>query len=701
MDCRTHSQWSLQAISTLIRLDCLIKQCAVVIFQNHNNKVYPRFITVSLAKSISYFVVVATWVALNFLTSLASPPVISRVEPPNWWAGHSHNPVRLLLSGTNLSGTSITAPAGLSLSNLTVNAAGTHVFCDVFIAPDMTPTTISLKLETPQGQATAPFTVSPTLSKNNCFAGFSPDDVIYLLMPDRFANGDTSNDDPAASRGLTNRTKPRDYHGGDLQGVINHLPYLRDLGITALWPTPWYDNVNHANTKEKYTRDNQRSTNGVASTDYHGYGAVDFYGVEEHFGDIPKLRELVTAAQSDGFKVIQDQVANHTGPYHPWVKNPPTPTWFNGTAEHHLDNSWQTWTIATNNPPQDKLKSTLEGWFINVLPDLNQNDSETATYLIQNSLWWIGMTGLDAVRQDTLPYVPRSYWAQWTAALKKEHPHLTVLGEMFDGNPALVAFFQGGRKQFDGVDSGIETLFDFPLHYALRDVFAKRQPMTKLALSLAADTNYVDARNLVTFLGLHDTSRFMNEQGATIEGLELAFTYLLTTRGTPMIYYGDEIAMRGGGDPDNRRDFPGGWSEDKRNAFEKNGRTADEERIHSHVKKLLTLRRELEPLRRGTLSQLKNENDTAAFVRLTTDTGVVVAFNNSAQSQTLTFALKAPLLEKQQLFNRLADNQPVPVNHGHVTLTLPARTAALLTPESSVISADRKKSQSRSDVRTR
>jgi len=650
-------------------------------------------------KTLRDFLLLNIMASAAVLTACAETPQISRVEPPNWWVNHSHNPVRLLLTGTNLTDATLTSPGSLSLSNFSVNAAGTHVFCDVFIAPDASPATVSLRLNTPRGQATAPFTVSPALAKDKRFAGFSPDDVIYLLMPDRFANGNSSNDDPAASPGLLNRAKPRDYHGGDLQGVINRLPYLQDLGVTALWLTPWYDNVNHANTKEKYTPDNQRSTKGIASTDYHGYGAVDFYGVEERFGDITKLRELVTTAQFEGFKVIQDQVANHTGPYHPWVKTPPTLTWFNGSAENHLDNSWQTWTIATTNPPQDKLKSTLEGWFINVLPDLNQNDPETATYLIQNSLWWIGMTGLDAVRQDTLPYVPRSYWAKWTAALKKEHPNLTILGEMFDGDPKLVAFFQGGRKQFDGVDSGIETLFDFPLYYALRDVFAKRQPMSKIAQSLAADTNYVDASNLVTFLGLHDTSRFMSEPGATIDGLELAFTYLLTTRGTPMIYYGDEVAMLGGGDPDNRRDFPGGWKEDQHNAFEQSGRTREEERIHSHVKKLLALRRELAPLRHGKLMQLKSDDDTCAFARFGVDSGVVVTFNNSAQTQTIKLALPTPLLEKQKLFNRLADNQTVPVNDGIVTLTLPARSAAILTPETSVISAEHKVSQARSSLR--
>ena len=633
------------------------------------------------------------------LSTFAAAPRVDRVEPPNWWAGHSQNPVRLLISGSNLSDVHIEAPAGFAVSNVTVNPSGSSAFCDLFVPANAAPGARELTLKTSEHTTKTTFVISPTTPKSGRFAGFSPDDVIYLLMPDRFANGDTANDDPAVSSGMLNRTKPRHYHGGDFQGVINHLPYLHDLGVTALWLTPWYDNVNHPNTKEKYTSDNQLSTNGVASTDYHGYGAVDFYGVEEHFGDMTKLRELVSTAHASGFKLIQDQVANHTGPYHPWVQNPPTPTWFNGSPDHHLDNSWQTWTITVTNPPQDKLKSTLEGWFINVLPDLNQNDSETATYLIQNSLWWISMTGLDAVRQDTLPYVPRTYWAQWTTALKKEYPHLTILGEMFDGKPELVAFFQGGRKQFDGVDSGIETLFDFPLHYALRDVFAKRQPMTKLAQTLAADTNYVDARNLVTFLGLHDTARFMSEPGATVEGLELAFTYLLTTRGTPMIYYGDELAMRGGGDPDNRRDFPGGWVEDKHNAFERSGRTEEENRVHAYVKKLLALRRELEPLRRGSLVQLNSTNDICAFARVTSDASAVMAFNNSSQEQTIRIELVGALAGQKEFFNRLDSIQVVSVDSGTITLTLAARSAAILTPQPPMVTSGKGKNQARSDLR--
>jgi glycosidase len=623
---------------------------------------------------------VFVWLSFGAGLALAETPAVFRTEPPNWWVGHSHNPVRVMFTGTNLTGANISATDGLAVSNVAVSATGSFAFADVFIAPQARPGVRELKLENSRGQTTAAFEVTVPLPREKRFTGFSSDDVIYLLMPDRFANGDKANDDPSESPGLLDRSRPRHYHGGDLQGVINRLPYLQDLGVTALWLTPWYDNVNHLNTKERYTADNQRSTRGVASTDYHGYGAVDFYAVEERFGDLAKLRELVTTAQSRGFKIIQDQVANHTGPYHPWAHYPPTPTWFNGTPEKHLENEWQIWTVADPHAPADKLKSTLEGWFINILPDLNQNDPESATYLIQNSLWWIGMTGLDAVRQDTLPYVPRQYWAQWTAALKKEYPQLTILGELWDGKPELVSFFQGGRKQFDGVDTGVDTLFDFPLYYAMRDVFAKRQPMTRLADTIAADTNYVDARHLVTFLGLHDTGRFLSEPGATSAGLKLAFTYLLTTRGTPLIYYGDEIGMTGGGDPHNRADFPGGWSEDKRNAFEITGRTAEQAGIHAHVTKLTKLRRELEPLRRGQYRDLTVSAGTYAFARVTPEASVVVAFNNTSGTQTLDLNLAAANLGAATVLNDHLQNTKAVIESGRIKIQLAPFSAAILTP---------------------
>jgi glycosidase len=614
--------------------------------------------------------------------AFAAPPEVTKVEPPHWWPGHSLNPVRLLLAGANLHGARVEAPDGCTAADARVNDAGTYLFVDLHLHADARPGAAPLRVVTDDGEAVAPFTLLRPLPARGRFAGFSPDDVLYLLMPDRFANGDAANDEALASPGLLDRSQPRHYHGGDLQGVIDRLPYLRDLGVTALWTTPWYDNVNHLNQLEKYTPDNQRSPDGVPSTDYHGYGAVDFYGVEERFGDLATLRRLVDRAHAAGLKVIQDQVANHTGPYHPWTTNAPTPTWYNGTVASHLENRWETWTIADPAAPEAKRRQTLDGWFIDLLPDLNQDDPETGTYLIQNSLWWLGVTGLDAVRQDTLPYVPRTHWARWTAALKREHPRLTVLGEMWDGNPKLVAFFQGGRQAFDGVDSGIDTLFDFPMHYALRDVFAKGQPMTRLAETLAADTKYVNPGVLVTFLGLHDTSRFLNEEGATIAGLKLASTALLTLRGTPLIYYGDEIAMRGGGDPDNRRDFPGGWPGDPQNAFSRAGRTPEQTDVFNHVQQLLRLRREWEPLRRGRLVELAVTPATYAFARVTAHESVIVAINNSPEPQVIEVGLTALPggVAVRPLQDRLGSLDRVRAAGGRLGIRLPPRRGAVLVP---------------------
>ena len=234
-----------------------------------------------------------------------------------------------------------------------------------------------------------PFDLLVPLARDGRFQGFSPDDVVYLIMPDRFADGDRTNDDPPKSRGLYDRAKPRDYHGGDLQGIIDRLPYLKDLGVTAIWTTPVYDNVDHRNEKERY--------GGQAITDYHGYGAVDFYAVDEHLGDLATYRRLVDGAHALGLKVVQDQVANHTGPYHPWVADPQTPTWFHGSASAHPANTWQTWTLTDPHASPDTQRETLDGWFIDILPDLNQDDPDTGRYLVQNALWWVGTTGLDAI----------------------------------------------------------------------------------------------------------------------------------------------------------------------------------------------------------------------------------------------------------------------------------------------------------------
>ena len=449
-------------------------------------------------------------------------------------------------------------------------------------------------------------------------------------MPDRFSDGDPSNDDPAVSRGEFNRAKPDRYHGGDFQGIINHLPYLKSLGVTALWITPIYDNVNNLGAREPNPAD--------PIGDYHGYGAVDFYGVEEHFGTLALLRELVQKAHALGLKVIQDQVANHTSPFHPWLADPPTPTWYNGTPAHHLDNNWDIPTLADLHAAPALQKTPLEGWFVNYLPDLNQNDPEVARYEIQNTLWWLGTAGFDGVREDTMCYVPRAFWQKWSAALRRQFPQAETVGEVNNGDIGVASFFQGGRTEPDGIDTGVRSLFDFPLYYPLRRVFAQGQPIRDVAYMLGRDTLYADPTRLVTFLGLHDDPRFLHEDGATVEGLKLAQTFLLTTRGIPMLYYGDEIGMNGGPDPDNRRDFPGGWPGDPLNAFTAEGRTSEQNDIWNHVQTLTHLRQSLPALRRGTLTNLYVSEQQYAYARqMKTGDAVVVALNNDKNPATWTF----------------------------------------------------------------
>ncbi|HWO00125.1 MAG TPA: alpha-amylase family glycosyl hydrolase [Blastocatellia bacterium] len=507
-------------------------------------------------------------------------PEVFKVEPPNWWAGHSINPVRLLIRGRNLAGARVeSAGADLKIESVRENQSGTYLFVDVRIEPQASPGRRNFRLTTSGGAVDVSFEVSAPLDRKGRFQGFTTDDVIYLIMPDRFSDGDQTNNDPSQSRGLYDRAKKRYYHGGDFQGIINHLGYLKDLGITAIWLTPWYDNVNHLNEREQYPDAPGQPNRPI--TDYHGYGTVDFYGVEEHLGSLAKLRELVDKAHKLGIKVIQDQVANHTGPYHPWAKDSPTPTWYNGTEAHHLANTFQTWVLHDPHPVEQTKRETLEGWFIDILPDLNQWDEETARYIIQNTLWWIGVTGIDAIRQDTWQYVPSEFWRDWIGAIRREYPNINVVGEVLDGDPAHVSFFQGGRVRFDGVDTRLDTLFDFPSMYAERRAFAEGRSLKELAQMLAQDQLYTRPDVLVTLLGNHDVQRFMSEPGATVSGLNLAHSFIMTTRGTPQIYYGDEMAMAGGSDPDNRRDFPGGFPGDVRDAFSENGRTAEQKAAFS------------------------------------------------------------------------------------------------------------------------
>jgi glycosidase len=604
----------------------------------------------------------------------AQTPEILKVEPPSWWIGSSLNPVRVLIRGKNLVGARV-QPVGNGFRIVgapKINESGSYMFVDLAILPNARPGEQTLKISNQSGGAEAHWEILPRLNRSGSFQGFSPDDVMYLIMIDRFSDGDQTNNDPPQSRGLYDRQNKYYYHGGDLQGVIDRLPYLKDLGVTALWLTPWYDNYDRLNQIEL--------KEGKPCTGFHGYNPQDFYSVEEHFGTLAKLRELVAAAHRMGIKIVQDEVVNHTGPYHPWVDDPPTPTWFNGTKQKHLANVFQTWTLHDPRPVAVLKKETMEGWFLDFLPDLNQNDREVSQYLIQNTLWWIGVTGTDGIRMDTWQYVPNTFWHQWTAAIKREYPKFTVVGEVKDGDVVHTSYFQGGKVR-DGADSGLDSLLDFPLFYSIRHAFAEGKSLDEVPKTLAKDYLYTNPDILVTLLGGHDDGRFMSEKGATIAGLKLANAFVLTTRGVPQLYYGDEIGMTGADEPTTRADFPGGFPGDKRNAFTKQGRTREEEDAFEFVRTMAHFHTELLPLQRGELVNLYVSAQQYAYARKAPTGVVVIAINNDSKPAKIEFDVTpAGLANGDRLIDRLAVGKEIRVESGKVSVLLLPRSAALFVP---------------------
>jgi neopullulanase len=604
------------------------------------------------------------------LTAVGQVPEILKVDPPSWWMKSSVNPVRLMIRGRNLQGARVRIEGMIGAPR--INDRGTYIFVDISVSK---PGRRTIDVTTPRGSARASFEVLPALNRIGRFQGFSPDDVLYLIMIDRFADGDHSNNEP-----LYDRKNKFYYHGGDLQGVIDHLPYLKDLGVTAIWLTPWYDNYDRLNEIEL--------KEDKPSTGFHGYNPQDFYAVEEHFGTHAKLRELVEIAHRSGIKIIQDQVMNHTGPYHPWVDDPPTPTWFNGTKAKHLNNVFQTWVLHDPHPVESLKRETMQGWFLDFLPDLNQNDPEVARYLIQNTLWWIGTTGLDGIRMDTWQYVPNSFWRDWTKAVKREFPNFKVVGEVKDGDVVHTSFFQGGRVRFDGIDSGLDSLLDFPLFYPIRHAFAEGKAIDEIPKTLAKDYLYTNPEILVTLLGGHDDGRFMSENGATIAGLKLANAFVLTTRGVPQLYYGDEIALEGGDEPSTRGDFPGGFSGDKQDAFTAGGRTKDEQELFEFIRRLTTLRRATLALTMGSLVNLYVSEQQYAYARTLRHSAAIIAFNNDKKKAEMEFDVSPAkfsgtvlddIKDGTVLQDRLGVVREVTVRDGKVRLSLPQRSVAIFT----------------------
>jgi neopullulanase len=604
-----------------------------------------------------------------------SAPSITKVEPPNWWVGLTPE-VMLLLSGHDLEATHVECnlPA-LRVSRTQASAGGNYLFIWLKIGTETKSGTAVCRITAPKGTTSFELPLAARASTLGKFQGLSQDDVMYLIMPDRFANGDPTNDEPAEATGSYDRSKPRAYHGGDLRGIQNHLTYLKDLGVTTLWLTPIVKNG--------------------AAQDYHGYGAVDLYAVEPHLGAMKDYQDLVAAAHKQGLKIFFDIVPNHVGLKHPWVSNPPLPDWFHGTLQHHLDSfspikgsfyGKAGGQAAANDPfealidPHAKMRmkrNLTEGWFFGVLPDMNTENPVVEQYLLQNSIWWTEISGLDGFRVDTFPYVGRKFWANWHTGLHRLYPRLTTIGEVFHPDPSVTSFFVGGTKRYDGIDSGLTTVFDFPMFFTLRDVLLRNAPVGRIADVLRHDTLYVRPEMLVPFFANHDVSRFASAEGSSPAKLKLAFGLTLTLRGIPEIYYGDEIGMPGGGDPDNRRDFPGGWIGDTNNAFTQAGRTREQQEIFSCVQALLKLHHEHTALRGGWLWHLASDETSYVFARESEEERLVAAFNNADQPRELRVPLGDTPAQRASVIDLLFGDAKVELAGKEIRITMPGQSLSI------------------------
>jgi neopullulanase len=605
----------------------------------------------------------------------AVAPAVTKVEPPTWWVGLTPD-LMVLLSGHGLQANKVTCNLpDVIVLRTQATQGGDYLFVWLKFGPHLRSGTVVCRLTTPSGDASFELPLSNREPTAQRFHGLSSDDVVYLIVPDRFANGDPTNDEPAEFPGTHDRSKPRSWHGGDLRGIREHLPYLKELGITTLWLTPVVKNG--------------------TEQDYHGYGAVDLYAVDPHLGSLNDYKELASALRQQHMKLFFDAVPNHVGPRHPWVAKPPLPDWFHGTADNHLNSSdsiknsfyGKPGPAAIAHDPFEAIadphgtstmrRNLTDGWFFGLLPDMNTENPVVAKYLLQNSIWWIEAAGLDGFRVDTFPYVSRSFWQNWHAGLRRIYPNLTTIGEVFHPDPTVTSFFAGGRKASDGIDTGVSTVFDFPLFFAIRDVLLRGAPAGRIADVLREDELYPHPDWLVPFFANHDVPRLVSEAGNSSQKLLCAFGLVLTLRGIPELYYGDEIGIPGGGDPDNRRDFPGGWPGDKQNAFVETNRTPEQQQIFSAVQNLLQLRRRHAALRTGKLFHVFSDDESYLFVRQTDEERLFAIFNNADKSRTLTIPQTNTPLADALRATILYGNATAGINGREIQITAPAQSVSI------------------------
>lgn len=555
---------------------------------------------------------------LLFLGSEAKEKIkLERIEPSFWWTGMYNPNLQLLVHGENISlcHPEINYP-GVSIRQVIKVESPNYLFLNLYIAENTKPGTFDIKFRKGRKKiANYSYKLLNRRKDSKKRKGFDNSDVIYLIMPDRFSNGDTSNDSTPNTIEKPERYNPGGRHGGDIQGIINHLDYLKELGITTIWSTPlMLDN------QEEYS--------------YHGYAISDYYKIDPRYGSNEDYKRLSSECKKRNLKLILDVVTNHCGINHWWIKDLPSSDWIHQFPEFTRSN-YRMNTI--NDPYSSKIdhKLNVQGWFDTTMPDLNQNNPLLLKYLIQNTIWWIEYADLSGIRIDTYVYNHKLAMSHFCKSIMEEYPFFNIVGECWQHTQAEISYWQKDANNSDQYNSNMLTVMDFPLHDVLSPSLHEEQGwdrgITRLYLHFGMDYLYKDPYKLLIFTDNHDTDRFATNISKDIDKFKLGYTLLLTTRGIPQIYYGTEIMMSGNksiGDGDLRKDFPGGWPNDTINAFIREGRNIKENEAFDFLKNLLNYRKENPVIHSGEMKHYIPENECYIYFRYNKNKTIMVIINN-------------------------------------------------------------------------
>ncbi|MEM6395054.1 MAG: glycoside hydrolase family 13 protein [Bacteroidota bacterium] len=544
-----------------------------------------------------------------------------RVEPPNWWVDMANLRFEIMIyhQGVKNLVANVLEYPGLSLVDEARLENPNYLFLTFEMAPDIEPGTVTIELRTTEWQVIKTIEYELKAKPQNVERGLTSKDFLYLIMPDRFANGDRKNDsvNGMAQQG-TNREKFLFRHGGDLLGIMEHLDYLQELGVTAIWLNPVLEN------DQPYES-------------YHGYAVTDHYYIDRRFGSNEQYRQLVALAKERGIKVIMDVIFNHVGDHHFFIQDLPSEDWIHQWPEF-TKTTYRATTLLDPHAAEYDRKLMTDGWFDHHMPDLNQLNTQLANYLIQNSIWWTLYSGQAGFRIDTYAYPDPSFMAEWNKRLLAEFPDLGIFGETWVHGPGVQSWFVGGGHLSQTYDSELPGVTDFQLYYAIGEALGQDPGWTngvmRLYYTLAQDHLYKDPNHNVVFLDNHDLSRLFTSVGRDETKYRSALALLMTLRGIPMVTYGTEFGFTGSGGgfgEGGRVDFPGGWRKDDRNLFKAEDRTEVEQSRFEYLQRLAQFRKGSPALKNGTLTQFVPRDGLYVYYREAEGQKVVTVFNGHSQ----------------------------------------------------------------------